>query len=424
MKRLVFIPSLGYGGCEEFAAQLLALLDAASEPAMSCMPAMPETAEFRQRIARIGKYPSEPFDWHCGCSAAPNWPSNADQYSEAMSLLGRLSPKQAIVVLPDPTAAFGFLAACIDRGIPSVVIFQLCDAPFRAPAALRRRAAALKLVSVSAAARKWIASAFGVASECVKILPNVSRRGAVYGTRQLPRAGVPLLDVDAGSGAVVPPPKDPPMPVAEKQADARSASHCVLTVARITRQNGWALYPRIVMWVKERTPDVQFVWVGDGEDKNAWRAALVRSGLAACVTLAGQQSHVGDWYRCADLLLLPSIWEGTPLSLSEAMQCGCPIVTTRVGGIPEMLDDTQAWLVSTDCTGDLRSDSVRGSVERLGAAIVDALNDPAERALRANAARARWSTAHENGLASFASLLDIPISTLCVADELLNRQDR
>ena len=52
----------------------------------------------------------------------------------------------------------------------------------------------------------------------------------------------------------------------------------------------------------------------------------------------GQKPHreLGDWYRAADVFTLPSLSEGVPCVLLEALACNAPFVATRVGGIPEI----------------------------------------------------------------------------------------
>ena len=61
--------------------------------------------------------------------------------------------------------------------------------------------------------------------------------------------------------------------------------------------------------------------------------------------LLGHQENVFGYLHKADVFTLPSIYEGVPITLIEAMGTGLPIVTTRVGGIPDMLDDDTAVMV-------------------------------------------------------------------------------
>lgn len=421
MKRLLFMPSLGYGGCEEFSVQLLELLDAMGEPTVSCIPAVAGTAELRKRIADTRGKNSDalgglPSSWLCGEASDPYWPQDPEQYVEAMTLLDRVRPQQIIAVLPDPVSAFGFIEACVALAIPTVVIFQLCEGPFVVPKHLLPLGPNVRLISVSAAARGIVASAFHVAPDRITVLPNVSRRRVNPGVLLSGNAKDDWAEVAATTPSQTPQPR---------AMTLRLATHLrVLTVARITEQKGSGIYPAIVGWVKKRHPGVAFIWVGEGEDRETLTAALDRYNLLSCVTLAGHQCCVEDWYRNADLFLLPSLWEGTPLSLTEAMYSGCPIVTTRVGGVSELLDSTQAWLVTPDDVRRQPCIGIQSIAERLGEAIVTALSNPIDRHRRARNARKRWHTLNDNGLRLLASVLGISLDSLHRANELLNRHDR
>lgn len=85
--------------------------------------------------------------------------------------------------------------------------------------------------------------------------------------------------------------------------------------------------------------------VGDGDLRTEIEALAERLGLTKCVTFHGMQSNVYPYLHDADIFVLPSLYEGIPMSIIEAMGTGLPIAATQVGGIPDLLRDGENGLL-------------------------------------------------------------------------------
>jgi glycosyltransferase involved in cell wall biosynthesis len=90
--------------------------------------------------------------------------------------------------------------------------------------------------------------------------------------------------------------------------------------------------------VLERFPDVRVLIAGDGPEEEALRDQIAAAGLDDCVLLIGTRRDVPDLLATADIAVCCSDFEGTPLSVMEYMGAGRPVVATRVGGLPEMIE--------------------------------------------------------------------------------------
>ncbi len=91
--------------------------------------------------------------------------------------------------------------------------------------------------------------------------------------------------------------------------------------------------------------EVRLVLVGEGPERGALEAAAHRLDVADKITFAGQRSDVGPYFALADVLALPSHGEGSPNVLLEAMAAGLPVVSTTVGGIPEIVTHEKSALL-------------------------------------------------------------------------------
>ncbi|MGV9339641.1 glycosyltransferase [Streptomyces sp. NPDC003688] len=113
----------------------------------------------------------------------------------------------------------------------------------------------------------------------------------------------------------------------------------VVCVGRLCRQKGQDVLLRAWERVRAEVPRARLALVGDGPDRAALRAAA-----GPGVLFPGAVSDVRPWYRAADLVALPSRWEGMALAPLEALACGRPVVLADVDGARESLPSASAGL--------------------------------------------------------------------------------
>ena len=112
-------------------------------------------------------------------------------------------------------------------------------------------------------------------------------------------------------------------------------------VSRLEHIKGMDLVVPAFAEVRKRFPDVQLLVVGDGSLRGSMEQQAQELGCADAVTWAGRQSQesLPQYYGEMDIVLMPSRSEGFGLTAIEAMACGCVVVASDVGGLPEVVCD-------------------------------------------------------------------------------------
>ncbi len=112
----------------------------------------------------------------------------------------------------------------------------------------------------------------------------------------------------------------------------------MIFVGRLTAPKGCRELIEAFQLTEKAFPDARLIIAGRGEEKDNLEKKIGEYGLAGKITLLGERSDVPALLAASDLFVSASYWEGMPVSVLEAMAAGLPVIATRVGGVPEILE--------------------------------------------------------------------------------------
>jgi glycosyltransferase involved in cell wall biosynthesis len=147
-------------------------------------------------------------------------------------------------------------------------------------------------------------------------------------------------------------------------------------VTRLHESKGNAFLVEAARLVLERRPDARFFLVGEGPLREPLEAQARQLGLGDRFVFVGFARDVAAALSAFDLSVFPSLWEGTPLTVFEALAAGKPIVATDADGLLDVLSDRDNARIVP-----------RRDAKALADAIVELMNQPQERERLAAAAR-------------------------------------
>ncbi|MEK7647128.1 MAG: glycosyltransferase family 4 protein [Patescibacteria group bacterium] len=115
----------------------------------------------------------------------------------------------------------------------------------------------------------------------------------------------------------------------------------ILSAGRVVPWKGFKTLASVMPEIAKKIPDARLIIVGDGPEKENLQEYIDKARLEHLVLLAGGVSHskLAVYLRACDLFVLNTGYEGLSHQLLEAMAAGAPIVTTDVGGNPELIED-------------------------------------------------------------------------------------
>lgn len=130
-----------------------------------------------------------------------------------------------------------------------------------------------------------------------------------------------------------------------EEAPSPAATRRIVAVGRLSREKGYPHLLEAVAQVRDLCPPVELVIAGEGPDREALEVSARRLGVAERVRFAGHVDSIYPLLRGAEAFVLPSLHEGMPNALMEAMAAGRPLVATAVDGVLDLVTDGEEALL-------------------------------------------------------------------------------
>jgi glycosyltransferase involved in cell wall biosynthesis len=210
---------------------------------------------------------------------------------------------------------------------------------------------AKKVICVSEIVRRSYAERFPALADRFMVIPN----------------GIRMQDYE----------KLPPRAECRAQFKLLPGAKLIGTVGRMVRVKNHKLLIEALFLVRQTVGDVHLAIIGEGDMREQLAAYASDLDVSEDVSLVKETRKIDYFYGAIDIFCLSSDSEGMPLTLLEALASGVPVVSTDVGGIPEVIENGK--------TGYLVP---KGSAELLAARVVELLQNPSKAAELALAGRA------------------------------------
>lgn len=117
------------------------------------------------------------------------------------------------------------------------------------------------------------------------------------------------------------------------------------TVSVFRFQKRLDVWMEIASQVLKKKPEAHFIIVGDGPLKEELLAKRKALGIEKRLHMPGLKVDVKPYFSAMDIYMMSSIFEGLPIALLEAMSCGCAVISTKAGGIEEVVEEGKSGLL-------------------------------------------------------------------------------
>jgi glycosyltransferase involved in cell wall biosynthesis len=297
------------GGAERAMFMLLEALDPAQWQPTLLLDRAPGTEGLAAQAAELGVAVRRVEPLPLGLRGARRLPG-------LVSLLRRERPHVFHAHLNWPLAAKWPLAGAVAARVPAVVATVQLIPEFELERSSELQLRALsrgvdRYVAVSAAMGRELAERFHWPREKIEVVPN----------------GVELDRFGAASS-----------PLRRELAGERPL---VLTSARLNEQKG---HPDLLA-AAAQVPGAVFALAGEGEERKPLEELAARLGVADRVLFLGERADIPELLAACDVFALPSLYEGSSLAVLEAMAARRAVVSTRIEGTDELLEDGESGLL-------------------------------------------------------------------------------
>ena len=299
-----YLDSTAYGGCEAVVLSLLRGFDKNSFRPVMLHHESPSIEKLIQEARQIG----------VDCHVLPPI-KGASQGASLLALVEALrviKPEILHAHLNWPLGCrYGIAAAKISRikrvvATSHLVATSFADVRFAGMKQWLQAAMIDRYIAVSAAVKKSLCQSLGVPDAKVRVVPN----------------GISAAPFTRNSNLAL-----------RSQLTEGRDIPLVLTPARLHEQKGHAYLLQAATLV----PEAKFIFAGDGPERVKLELQCRQLGLEERVSFLGQRDDVPELLAACDLFVLPSLYEGMPVSVLEAMAAGKPVIATNVGGTDEVV---------------------------------------------------------------------------------------
>lgn len=117
------------------------------------------------------------------------------------------------------------------------------------------------------------------------------------------------------------------------------------SIGRLSKEKGFIDLVAVLEMLRSYDVDVCLIIIGDGPEREILEQEAKQRGVSEYLVLPGYQSSIDSYLTIYDIMLLPSLTEGLPLTLLEAMRSRTPVIATNVGGMPVVIENGRGGII-------------------------------------------------------------------------------